>query len=153
MEREADAMSRSYAQACPIARTLDLVGDRWTLLIVRDLFFRRSKFKELLEQSPGMPTKMLAERLKSLEAHGLVERRVYSEHPLRADYHLTKRGNSLAPVMEAIVTWGMAHVVAPAERAVIASKIDTSVRAAEAPFRLLAKPRSGAQPRRPSRRV
>jgi DNA-binding HxlR family transcriptional regulator len=112
-------VNRSYAQLCPIARTLDLIGDRWTLLIVRDLFFGSTKFKEFIEHSPGMPTKILADRLKSLEAHGLVQRSVYSEHPLRAEYHLTDAGRSLEPVLAAIAGWGMEHAVTPAERRAI----------------------------------
>ncbi len=117
-------MTRSYDQQCPIARTLDLVGDRWTLLIVRDLFFGRSRFKEFLELSPGMPTRMLSERLKWLEANGLVERSVYSTHPLRADYRLTSVGRSLRPVMEALVDWGLEHAVAPEERDEVLEKIE-----------------------------
>jgi DNA-binding HxlR family transcriptional regulator len=109
-------MSRSYGQRCPIARTLDILGDRWTMLILRDLFFGRRKFSEFLEHSPGMPTRMLSERLKALEAHGLIERRVYSAHPLRAEYHLTERGRSTEPVIEAIVLWGVEHVLGPEER-------------------------------------
>ncbi len=117
-------MTRSYDQQCPIARTLDLVGDRWTLLIVRDLFFGRSRFKEFLELSPGMPTRMLSERLKWLEANGLVERSVYSTHPLRADYRLTSVGRSLRPVMEALVDWGLEHAVAPEEHDEVLEKIE-----------------------------
>ena len=117
-------MSRSYEQQCPIARTLDLVGDRWTLLIIRDLFFGRSKFKEFLQLSPSMPTRMLSERLKSLEANGLIERRVYCTHPLRAEYRLTDAGRSLAPVLEALVTWGLDHTFESAERAVVVEKIN-----------------------------
>jgi DNA-binding HxlR family transcriptional regulator len=112
-------VSRRYDQLCPIARTLDLIGDRWTLLIVRDLFFGSTKFKEFIEQSPGMPTKILADRLKSLEAQGLVRRSIYSEHPLRAEYHLTDAGRSLEPVLAAIAGWGMRHAVTPKERRVI----------------------------------
>jgi DNA-binding HxlR family transcriptional regulator len=117
-------MSRSYAQQCPIARTLDLVGDRWTLLVVRDLFLGYTKFKEFLEHSPGMPTRMLSERLKALEANGLVGRRVYSHHPLRAEYHLTERGRSLRPVVEAVVTWGLEHTLEPRERAAVIEMIN-----------------------------
>ena len=141
-------MTRSYAQRCPIAMTLDLIGERWTLLVIRELLFGRTKFKELIEQCPGIPTKILANRLKSLEAHALIERRVYSEHPLRASYHLTARGLSLAPVMEAIVRWGMDHAVEPAERAEIATLIDERVVAAKAPFPLLSKGASRSRHRR-----
>ena len=117
-------MTRSYEQQCPIARTLDLVGDRWTLLIIRDLFFGKSKFKEFLELSPGMPTRMLSERLKSLEAHGLIERSVYCTHPLRAEYRLTAAGRSLRPVLEALVAWGLDHAFEPDERAVVVEKVN-----------------------------
>lgn len=112
-------MSRAYGQACPIARTLDLVGDRWTLLIVRDLFLGDRRFTEIRKRSPGMPTKMLSDRLKSLEQHGIVERKVYSEHPLRAEYQLTTLGRSLEPIVSAIFEWGMQHIVASAERPAI----------------------------------
>lgn len=117
-------MSRSYDQKCPIARVLDLVGDRWTLLIVRDLFLGRTKFKEFLELSPGIPTRMLSERLKSLERHGLIERTIYSTHPLRAEYHLTGLGRSLRPVLEAIVAWGLEHTFEPGERTAMVERIN-----------------------------
>ncbi len=109
-------MSRAYGQLCPIARTLDIIGDRWTLLVVRDLFLGDTRFTEIRKRSPGMPTKMLSDRLKSLEYHGIIERAVYSEHPLRAEYHLTTLGLSLEPVVSAIFAWGMQHTLAPEER-------------------------------------
>lgn len=102
-------MPRPYNQVCPIARTLDMIGDRWTLLVVRDLFLGRTRFKEFLATSPGLPPKVLSDRLKKLEEHALVERVVYSQHPLRAEYRLTGKGRSLEPVMEAIVRWGLEH--------------------------------------------
>ncbi len=122
-------MTRDYSQACPIARTLDIIGDRWTLLILRDLFLGSSKFKEFREQSPGMPTKILSDRLKSLEQRGLIERRVYSEHPLRAEYHLTALGLTLEPLIAAVYAWGIKHAVAPAERSAL-RKLIASRRAA-----------------------
>jgi DNA-binding HxlR family transcriptional regulator len=117
-------VTRSYEQQCPIARTLDLVGDRWTLLIVRDLFFGKTKFTEFLQVSPGMPTRMLSARLKSLEADGLVERSVYCAHPLRAEYRLTDAGRSLRPVLEALVAWGLEHAITPEERSIVVEKIN-----------------------------
>ena len=105
-------MPKPYNQVCPIARTLDIVGDRWTILIVRDLFFGRSRFRELLASSPGLPSRLLSERLKRLEERGLVERVVYSQHPLRAEYRLTEEGRSLGPVLEAMVRWGLEHCFA-----------------------------------------
>jgi DNA-binding HxlR family transcriptional regulator len=97
---------RKYDQDCPIARTLDLVGDRWTLLIVRDLFLGITRFSDLRSHS-SIPPKVLSARLKMLMDQGLVRREVYSEHPLRASYHLTDRGQSLQPVMLAIGQWGI----------------------------------------------
>jgi DNA-binding HxlR family transcriptional regulator len=99
-------MPRLYDQTCPIARTLDIVGDRWTLLIVRDLLLGSTRFSEFLAGSPGLPPNVLSDRLKRLVDRGLVERSVYSEHPLRAEYRLTPRGRTLRPVIEAISAWG-----------------------------------------------
>ncbi len=104
------AKRRPYDQSCPIARTLDIVGDRWTLLILRDLFVGQTRFNELLDSSPGMPPKVLSDRLKKLQEHGFIERRVYSEHPLRAEYHLTETGLSFRPVLHAIGEWGFEHL-------------------------------------------
>ena len=116
-------MVRQYNQMCPIARALDIVGDRWTLIILRDLRFGMTKFSELLANSPGLPPRILSERLKKLVEHGLVERVVYSEHPLRAEYRLTDKGRSLQPVMEAIAVWGMQHVLDEDERAVVQGRV------------------------------
>jgi len=104
------AKTRPYGQACPIARTLDLVGDRWTLVIIRDLFFGRSRFSEFVRSSPGLPPRLLSQRLKRLEEEGLVERAVYSQHPLRAEYRLTPKGRSLFSVLKAIAEWGLEHL-------------------------------------------
>ncbi len=102
-------MTRLYNQTCPIARTLDIIGDRWTMLIVRDLIMGERRFNQFLASSPGLPPKLLADRLKKLEQHGLVRRVIYSQHPLRAEYRLTEDGQTLAPIIEAIVQWGLDH--------------------------------------------
>lgn len=102
-------MPRPYSQVCPIARTLDILGDRWTLLIVRDLFFGNARFNDFLRSSPGLPPKVLSDRLKRLEEEGLVQRSIYSEYPPRAEYHLTEKGRSLQPVLMAIGRWGLEH--------------------------------------------
>ena len=104
------AKTRPYGQACPIARTLDIVGDRWTLVIIRDLFLGRSRFSDLVRSSPGLPPRLLSQRLKRLEEQGLIERAVYCQHPLRAGYRLTPRGRSLFPVLKAIAEWGLEHL-------------------------------------------
>lgn len=104
------AKTRPYDQACPIARTLDIIGDRWTLLIIRDLFVGVTRFNQFLESSQGLPPKVLSTRLRKLQDHGIVERRIYSEHPLRAEYQLTDFGRTLFPVIKAIGLWGFDHM-------------------------------------------
>jgi DNA-binding HxlR family transcriptional regulator len=91
---------------CPIACTLDLIGDRWTLLIVRDLFKAKHRFSEFLGAGEGITTNILTDRLKRLEQAGLVKRSRYQDHPPRYEYHLTPAGRSLSPVLKAIFTWG-----------------------------------------------
>ncbi|HEY9637722.1 MAG TPA: helix-turn-helix domain-containing protein [Coleofasciculaceae cyanobacterium] len=96
---------------CPIACTLDLLGDRWTLLIVRDmLFFEKQRFEEFLESPEGISTNILASRLKSLEQLGLVEKQPYSNHSRRMNYQLTQRGQSLRPVLKAMIDWGLENI-------------------------------------------
>lgn len=104
-------MARTYdtQQACPIARSLDVLGDRWTLLMIRDLRRGHTKFADLLVSLRGISPTVLSERLQSLEREGVVERRFYSEHPPRAEYVLTAKGNALAPVLQAISVWGNEH--------------------------------------------
>jgi DNA-binding HxlR family transcriptional regulator len=94
---------------CPVACTLDLVGDRWTLLIVRDLFKGKHRFSEFLDSGEGIKTNILAERLKRLERARLVERSRYQDHPPRYEYALTETGRSLGPVVKALYAWGSAH--------------------------------------------
>lgn len=102
-------MSRRYGQSCPVACALDLLGDRWTLLIVRDLFFGRGRFQDLLASLPGIAPNVLSDRLKLLEEHGIVTRRFYSDHPPRAAYLLTESGQELGTVIGALACWGARH--------------------------------------------
>jgi DNA-binding HxlR family transcriptional regulator len=92
---------------CPVACSLDVLGDRWTLLVIRDLFAGKSRFGEFMTSPERIPTNILAERLKRLERAGLIATTPYSEHPLRVDYRLTERGRALAPVVDAIAVWGL----------------------------------------------
>jgi DNA-binding HxlR family transcriptional regulator len=94
---------------CPVANSLDLIGDRWTLLLIRDLFAGKHRFGEFLASPEHIPTNILAERLKRLEAAGLISPEAYSERPPRFEYHLTERGRALAPVVDAVATWGLAQ--------------------------------------------
>jgi DNA-binding HxlR family transcriptional regulator len=104
-------MTKDYGLPCPVAKTLEIVGDRWTLLIVRDLLAMGArKYAELAESLKGIAPNILADRLKTLEEHGIVEREFYSEHPPRAHYRLTRKGGDLALVVMAFVQWGNKHV-------------------------------------------
>ncbi len=95
---------------CAIACTLDILGDRWTMLIIRDLFRGCSRYGEFLKSGEGITTSLLADRLKRLQHAGLVERKPYSEHPPRFEYFLTAKGRSLSPVLGAVVNWGKANI-------------------------------------------
>jgi len=97
--------------ACPIAKTLDLLGDKWTLLVVRDLlFFGKRRFGELASSPEGIPTNILSDRLRSLEESGVVVKVPYATRPQRYEYHLTERGNDLAPVLRAMIKWAQTHL-------------------------------------------
>lgn len=102
---------------CPIAGALDLLGDRWTLLVIRDLlFYGKRRFAEFLASPEGISTNILAERLERLERCGLVERRRYSERPPREEYLLTPRGHELLPVLREVIRWGKRHVPGVAQQ-------------------------------------
>ncbi len=122
-------MSKPYEQTCAMARTLDIIGDRWTLLIVRDLLMGKTRFNEFLASSPGLPSKLLSDRLKRLEQDGLIQRVIYSQHPLRAEYRLTDHGRSLAPVIEEIVRWGLDNCFEgePEARAAVIERISSQL--------------------------
>lgn len=101
-------MKRTYGQKhCPVARTLDVIGERWTILVLRDLFLHGPRrYQDFQDSLAGVAPNTLSARLKDLEAHGLIERKLYSEHPPRLEYHLTEKGRSLGPVMKALRDWG-----------------------------------------------
>ena len=104
-------LPRDYAtQACPLARALELVGERWTLLILRDLFMGVHRFTDL-QVHLDVPRAVLAARLASLVEHGLVERRPYRAD--RAEFHLTPDGRELWPVLHALMDWGDRRAPAP----------------------------------------
>jgi len=96
--------------SCPVAQSLEFLGERWTLLIVRDLLSGSKKFQDLQTSLAGVAPAVLSARLKVLEAHGIVSRAFYSEHPPRAEYALTERGRDLRTVVGALAIWGSRHV-------------------------------------------
>ncbi len=95
---------------CPIACALDLLGDRWTLLVVRDLFFGKQRFGEFAASNEKIPTNILAERLKRLEMQGLIASEAYQDNPPRYLYKLTPKGRDLGPVLKALAGWSAQHV-------------------------------------------
>jgi DNA-binding HxlR family transcriptional regulator len=101
--------ARPKRSACPVSRTLDVLGDRWSLLVVRDLMRGTRRYAEFLESKEGIPTNTLAERLKRLVRAGIVERHRYSERPPRVEYLLTAKGEALRPIIRAMVDWGVEH--------------------------------------------
>src|SRR5437763_9024057 len=101
---------RSYGQFCAIASALDIVGERWTLLIVRELLTGPKRYSDLLDGLPGIPTDMLAARLRRLEDEGLVERQVLPRPAASKVYALTAAGLSLEPVIGALARWGMGRL-------------------------------------------
>ena len=95
---------------CAIACSLDLVGDKWSLLVVRDLLHGKSTFGELHASPEGIPTNILADRLKRLEQAELVVSRPYQERPVRYAYALSPKGQALGEVLLAFVQWGRQHI-------------------------------------------
>jgi DNA-binding HxlR family transcriptional regulator len=108
---------RSLRSPCPLGGALDLVGDRWTLLVIRDLlFYRKHRFAEFLASPEGISSNILADRLERLERCGLIERRRYRARPVREEYILTARGLDLRPVLRELIHWGKRHVPGVAQR-------------------------------------
>ncbi len=103
--RPAPPPKRSYGQYCAAARGLDVIGDRWTLLVVRDLLLGPKRYTDLLDGLPGIGTNLLAARLRELEGTGLVERRVLPPPAGSAVYQLTEAGEALQPVLLALGRW------------------------------------------------
>jgi len=96
--------------ACPAACALDLAGDKWTLLVVRDLLRGRSTYGELADSPEGIPTNILADRLRRMEDSGLIKAVPYQRRPVRYAYSLTEKGYGLEEVLTAVARWGHRHI-------------------------------------------
>jgi DNA-binding HxlR family transcriptional regulator len=95
---------------CPVARALEIIGDRWTILILRDLLTQGPRRFQDLEASLGrISPNTLSSRLKGLEEHGIISRRMYEDHPPRAEYVLTPKGREIGPALQALRAWGQKH--------------------------------------------
>ncbi|TGL76774.1 transcriptional regulator [Leptospira yasudae] len=101
-------VERSYGLNCPVAKTLDLIGERWTILILRD-FFTVSEVRRFIDFETalsGITPAILSDRLKKLEKNGFIDKTLYSDSPPRMEYKLTPKGKSLGPILKALRTWG-----------------------------------------------
>lgn len=105
--KDASEFKRSI---CPIACTLDILGDKWTLLIVRDLFVGKKTYSEFQKSLEKIPTNILADRLKRLLEHEIINKVAYQQNPVRYEYVLTNKGEELGGVLEKIIIWGEANI-------------------------------------------
>lgn len=101
------AVASERRSPCPVACALDVLGDRWTLLVIRDLFLGRSRFKDFEGSPEGIPTNILSERLERLLAAGIVEQVPVEEGAKRFAYRLTAKGKALGPLLVAMRDWGL----------------------------------------------
>ncbi|MCJ7527617.1 MAG: helix-turn-helix transcriptional regulator [Methyloceanibacter sp.] len=101
-------MANGYSQGeCPVARALDVIGEKWSLLVLRDLFRKGPlRFQQLEEGLGGVAPNTLSARLKTLEQSGMIATRLYESHPPRYEYFLTDKGKALGPVLKALHNWG-----------------------------------------------
>jgi DNA-binding HxlR family transcriptional regulator len=105
-------MARKYELRCPVARALDVIGDRWTILIVRDLYlYETRRFQDFEPRMRGLTPSVLSARLKELECGGIVSSRPYTEHPPRLEYFLSQKGKELWPILLELKAWGEKHTI------------------------------------------
>ncbi len=95
---------------CPVACVLDILGDKWTLLVVRDLFVGKTTFNKLQDSPEGIPTNILADRLKRLAKAGIIAKSQYQRRPVRYAYTLTESGRHLGPIIKLILQWGHKYI-------------------------------------------
>ena len=98
-----------HTESCPVARGLSVVGDRWTMLVVRECFFGIRRFDQMQERL-GITRHVLADRLRKLEADGVLRREAYQQRPPRYEYRLTAKGKALYPVLVTLLDWADEHV-------------------------------------------
>ena len=101
---------REAKSSCPIACTLDLLGDRWTLLVIRDLLLGKTQFGDFLESPESISTNILTDRLNRLHEYGVVKKRLYQRNPERHEYTLTRKGRDLGRIVVEMVRWGEANI-------------------------------------------
>lgn len=104
-----EAKAQTELPACPVETTLTLIGDKWKVLILRDLMPGTKRFGELKKSVGNVSQKVLTAQLRAMEASGLVNRKVYAEVPPRVEYSLTELGKSLKPILDSMCAWGKAY--------------------------------------------
>lgn len=100
----------TFRSHCPVASALDILGDRWTLVVLRTIFAGRHRYGDLLAMPEGISTNILADRLALLEREGLVAREAYQTRPVRHAYRLTEKGADVLPVLQALAGWSLRHI-------------------------------------------
>ena len=110
------AQKRANCTNCPVARVADLVGDSWSILIIRDLLEGKRRFGDLESSLVGVSTRTLTKKLKSLEDCGMISRTEFAEKPPRVEYELTKTGHAFQKVVEAMREFGEDHLAMPARK-------------------------------------
>jgi len=104
------SQSNFLRSGCPITNGLDIFGDKWTLVVIRDLLCGKKIYSELANSPEKIPTNRLAERLKKLEGEGILEKLQYQSRPNRYEYILTKKGQDLLPILQEISKWGNEYI-------------------------------------------
>jgi DNA-binding HxlR family transcriptional regulator len=125
--RTAKLFTRS---ACAIANSLDIVGDKWSLLVVRDLLHGKRTYGELANSPERIPTNILADRLKRLEGAGIIVSIPYQQRPMRYAYTLTPKGSALGGVLLAFVRWGKQHIPGTVTLSQVAASVGSAASAA-----------------------
>ena len=138
--------ARSFARSpCAVANSLDIVGDKWSLLVVRDLLHGKHTYKELADSLEHIPTNILADRLRRLEGAGIVSSTPYQQRPVRYAYTLTAKGKDLGDVLLAFVRWGKWHIPGTVALGTGRAKAAPAARK-PAPRRASSKQKSGSHP-------
>ncbi len=102
-------LTKEELPECPVATTVQLIGNKWKLLIIRNLLCKPQRFTEMKKMIPGISQKVLTDNLRALESDGLILREVYAEVPPRVEYSLSPLGKSLKPILDAMFAWGTVY--------------------------------------------
>ena len=110
-------LTREEMPACPVATTVELIGSKWKLLIIRNLLVRPWRFNELKKDLAGISQKVLTDNLRSLESDGIITRTVYPEVPPRVEYALSELGETLKPILDSMAEWGQSYKLSAQKKA------------------------------------